>query len=281
MLSRRFCLGCLVWPCLVWLGVLGAASGARAQLITGLGGEAGFGNGVLDYNDDGSSAEIDLSAAFPHGLEYFGQRFTSFFVNNNGNVTFGQAVGSYTPEAFPIVGTRMIAPFWGDVDTRGGGRPAHNGVYWDVRPGRVVVTWHNVGYYGSHDDHQNSFQLVIESNEVLDQDHIWRVELRYARCEWTTGDASGGQGGRGGTPAQAGFNAGDGQIARMLPGSRTDAVLSLCRQSNVGLPGVWIINIYNGMPQEIVPSTGGTQTFDFSGGGAGAPAAPPRRRRRR
>jgi hypothetical protein len=48
----------------------------------------------------------------------------------------------------------------------------------------------------------------------------------------------------------------------------------------VGLPGVWIINIYNGMPQEIVPSTGGTQTYDFSGGG-GAPATPPRRRRRR
>jgi len=274
---RRFVMGL---ACLVAAWVGGAASSAHAQLLTGLGGEAGFGTGVLDYNDDGSSAEIDLRPAFPNGLEYFGQRFTSFFVNNNGNVTFGQAVGSYTPEAFPIVGTRMIAPFWGDVDTRGGGRPAHNGVYWDVRPGRVVVTWHNVGYYGSHDDHQNSFQLVIESNEILDQDHIWRVELRYARCEWTTGDASGGQGGRGGTPAQAGFNAGDGQIARMLPGSRSDAVLSLCRQSNVGLPGVWIINIYNGMPQEIVPSTGGTQTYDFSGGG-GAPAPRPRRRRRR
>lgn len=258
----------------------GGASSAHAQLLTGLGGEAGFGTGVLDYNDDGSSAEIDLRPAFPNGLEYFGQRFTSFYVNNNGNVTFGQAVGSYTPEAFPIVGTRMIAPFWGDVDTRGGGRPGRNGVYWDIRPGRVVVTWHNVGYYGTHDDHQNSFQLVIESNAILDQDHIWRVELRYDRCEWTTGDASGGQGGRGGTPAQAGFNAGDGQIARMLPGSRTDAVLALCRQSNVGLPGVWIINIYNGMPQEIVPSTGGTQTYDFSGGG-GAPATPPRRRRRR
>lgn len=270
------------------LGVASTAlvSSAEAQagpLLTGLGGEAGFGTGVLDYNDDGSSAEIDLRPAFPNGLDYFGQRFTSFYVNNNGNVTFGQAVGSYTPEAFPLVGQRMIAPFWGDVDTRGAGRPSRNGVYWDIRPGRVVVTWHNVGYYGTHDDHQNSFQLVIESNAMLDLDHIWRVELRYARCEWTTGDASGGQGGRGGTPAQAGFNAGDGQVARMLPGSRTDGVLGLCRQSNVGLPGVWIINIYNGMPQEIVPSTGGgTQTYDFSGGGAGTgPATPPRRRRRR
>ncbi|MBX7190716.1 MAG: hypothetical protein K1X94_01580 [Sandaracinaceae bacterium] len=265
---------------LVSFAVASSASAQSGPLITGLGGEAGFGAGVLDYNDDGSSAEIDLRPAFPNGLDYFGQRFSSFFVNNNGSVTFGQAVGSYTPEAFPLAGTRMIAPFWGDVDTRGGGRPSRNGVYWDIRPGRVIVTWHNVGYYGMHDDHQNTFQLVIESNALLDQDHIWRVELRYARCEWTTGDASGGSGGRGGTPAQAGFNAGDGQVARMLPGSRTDAVLSLCRQSNIGQPGVWIINIYNGMPQEIVPSTGGTQTYDFSGGGGAAPAVPHRRRRR-
>ena len=277
MVSARSVLALVV---VLWLGGASRAAAQSGPLLTGLGGEAGFGTGVLEYNDDGSSAEIDLRPAFPNGLDYFGQRFTSFFVNNNGSVTFGGAVGLYTPEAFPLAGTRMIAPFWGDVDTRGGGRPARNGVYWDIRPGRVVVTWHNVGYYNTHDDHQNSFQLVIESNEVLDLDHIWRVELRYARCEWTTGDASGGSGGRGGTPAQAGFNAGDGQVARMLPGSRTSSVLSLCRQSNVGQPGVWIINIYNGMPQEIVPSEGGTQTYDFSGGG-GATGAPPRRRRRR
>ncbi len=269
----------------VVVGLFGSTRLAHAQrgpLITGLGGEAGFGTGVLDYNDDGSSSVIDLTPAFPNGLDYFGQRFTSFYVNNNGSVTFGQPVGSYTPSPFPLAGTRMIAPFWGDVDTRGAGRPRRNGVYWDVRPGRVVVTWFNVGYYGAHNDLENTFQLVIESNELLDQDHIWRVELRYARCEWTTGDASGGHGGQGGTPAQAGFNAGDGQVARMLPGSRTGAVLRLCQDSNVGQPGVWIINIYNGMPQEIVPSTGaGTQTFDFSGGGGEVGAPPPRRRRRR
>ncbi len=276
----RCVLVALVGLCLASAAFARPVSAQAGPLLTGLGGEAGFGTGVLEYNDDGSSAEIDLRPAFPSGLDYFGQRFTSFYVNNNGSVTFGQAVGLYTPEPFPLAGTRMIAPFWGDVDTRGGGRPARNGVYWDIRPGRVVVTWHQVGYYNSHDDHQNTFQLVIESNEVLDLDHIWRVEFRYARCEWTTGDASGGAGGRGGTPAQAGFNAGDGQVARTLPGSRTSAVLSLCRTSNVGQNGVWIINIYNGMPQEIVPDQG-TQTYDFSGGGGAAPATPPRRRRRR
>ena len=261
-----------------------SASSAHAQtgpLLTGMGGPAGFGTGVLEYNDDGSSGEIDMRAAFPNGLDYFGQRFNSFYVNNNGSITFGGPTGTFTPQPFPLQGNRMVAAFWGDVDTRSGGRPTRNGVYWDVRAGRIVITWHNVGYYSQHDDHQNTFQIVIESSALLDLDHIWRVEFRYARCEWTTGDASSGHGGFGGNPAQAGFDAGDGRIARTLPGSGTSAILNLCRDSNVGQPGLWLFNVHNGMPEvDVAPAQ--TQTFDFSGGGGGSatPAPRPARPRR-
>jgi hypothetical protein len=213
-----------------------------------LGGAAGFGEGSLELNDDGSSGSIDMTPAFPNGLDYFGQHYTSFFVNNNGSITFGGPTGTYTPSAFPLTGNRMIAPFWADVDTRGGGRPGQNGVYWDVSPGRVVVTWYRVGYYSEHDDRQNSFQLIIESNESLEEDHVWRVEFRYAQLTWTTGDASGGAHGRGGTPAQAGFDAGDGVISQTLPGSGTGRVLRLVRDSNIGDPGVWIFSIHDGVP---------------------------------
>jgi hypothetical protein len=42
------------------------------------------------------------------------------FVNNNGNITFAQgAVPTFTPDPFPIATQPMIAPWWGDVDTRG------------------------------------------------------------------------------------------------------------------------------------------------------------------
>lgn len=242
-------------------------AGALAQdgvLMTGLGGPAGYGEGVLEANDDGSSAEIDITAAFPNGLEYFGQRFRSMYVNNNGNVTFGGPTGTYTPQRFPLNGNRMIAPFWGDVDTRGGGRPARNGVYWDISPGQVVVTWHNVGYYSSSNDRENTFQLVILSNELLDQDDLWRVQFRYARCEWTTGNASGGSGGLGGTPAQAGFDAGNGRIFEILPGSGTGAVLNLCGASNVGVNGIWEFDIYRGTPQVANPSDPQVETQDFS-----------------
>ena len=245
---------------------------AQAELMTGLGGEAGFGSGVLPGNDDGSSAEIDIGAAFPRGLPYFGQTYRSIYVNNNGSITFGGATGLFTPQLFPQTGNRMIAPFWADVDTRTGGRPARNGVYWDLRPGQLVVTWYRVGFYPNDDSRQNTFQLIITSNEILDQDNLWRVEIRYGRLEWTTGGASGGSGGFGGTPAQAGFDAGDGRTFVILPGSGSRAVLNLAQTSNVGFPGIWVINIYQGTPQAIVADA--PQTLDFSGD------PPPRRRPR-
>jgi hypothetical protein len=108
-------------------------------------------------------------------------------------------------------------------------------------------TWHNVGYFGSHVDRLNSFQIVLRGGSEMDVGQF-EVEFRYARCEWTTGDASGGSGGRGGTPAQAGFDAGNRHDSRVLPGSRTTGILRLCRTSNVSEPGVWRFLITNGRP---------------------------------
>ncbi len=218
---------------------------SAAPLLTGLGGPAGFGTGNLPANDDGSSSEIDVSAAFPSGLTFFDATYRSLYVNNNGNVSFGRSLGTYTPSPFPIASQPIIAPWWGDVDTRGGGAPARNGVYWSITRGRVVVTWHDVGYYSTHDDLRNDFQLILTEARpggVGDFD----VEFRYNRCEWTTGDASGGSGGFGGTPAQAGFDAGNLRDYVALPGSLTMRVLDLCRTSNVGIAGVWRFEIRSG-----------------------------------
>lgn len=275
---RAFFTGpCLASVCAASLcgwALIGGAAGARAQapLVGDLGGPGGFGTGVLEYNDDGSSAEIDITHAFPNGLEFFGQRFRSIYVNNNGNITFGGATGTFTPSRFPISGQRMIAPWWGDVDTRGGGRPQQNGVYWDIRPGQLVVTWHNVGFYSSDNSRQNSFQLVIRGGEGWDEDRVWQVEFRYNRCEWTTGNASGGSGGLGGTPAQAGFDAGNGRSYEILPGSGSQAILNLCRTSNVEEPGVWQYVVEMGAPRVEPTGPARVETTDFSrGGGATAP----------
>src|SRR5687767_564907 len=76
-------------------------------LRTGFGGPVGFGANVLPGNDDGSSSAIDLTAAFPGGLRFFGGPYTTTYVNNNGNITFNDPVYEYTPERFPIADQPM------------------------------------------------------------------------------------------------------------------------------------------------------------------------------
>ena len=88
------------------LAVPGAA--AQASLLDGLGGPLGYGTSCLGPNDDGSSEAIDLSTAFPGGLDFFGATYTELYVNTNGNVSFGGPLPRYTPRAFPC--RRQPAP---------------------------------------------------------------------------------------------------------------------------------------------------------------------------
>ena len=63
--------------------------------------------------------------------------------------------------------------------------------------------------------------------------------------QWTTGDASGGSGGLGGTPAQVGFNAGDSKNYANVQDSRTSAIINITSTSNVLVPGQWIFQVQN------------------------------------
>jgi cysteine-rich repeat protein len=218
---------------------------AQAMLIDGLGGPAGFGTDTVPVGDDMSATiTVDVTPAFPMGLDFFGTNYRQIHVNTNGNITFESRFGTFTPTAFPGAPQPLIAPWWGDGDTRGvvAEPPGANRIYYVVEPGRVVVTWFLLGYFGSHTDLLNSFQLILTPPATPmpgDSPGSFDVEIRYQRCEWTTGDASGGSMGLGGTPAQAGLDAGDDVNFVTLPGSLTMRVLELCTTSNVGEPGVW------------------------------------------
>ncbi len=230
-------------------GLTGTAH--AVPLLNDMGGAVGYGAGVLAANDDGSSASIPIAAAFGSGgVNFFGTSHTAMFVNNNGNITFSGAVGTFTPTAFPIASQPMIAAWWGDVDTRGALSTPTGGnlVYWDVRPGRVTITWYMVGYYSNHVDRLNDFQIVLYDRSAERVAGDFDVEFRYNRCAWTTGDASSGVGGLGGTPAQAGFDAGNTRDFVTLPGSRTMDVLNLCTTTNItgGAPGLWQYQIRSG-----------------------------------
>ena len=74
------------------------------------------------------------------------------------------------------------------------------------------------------------------------------VIILYAdgEIQWTTGDASGGSNGLGGTEALAGINVGDGINHITIPGSLTPSIIDITQTSNVGIPGVWIFKVDEG-----------------------------------
>ena len=64
--------------------------------------------------------------------------------------------------------------------------------------------------------------------------------------QWTTGDASGGISGFGGTPALAGINTGDGITSITIPGSNSSEIINIAETSNVGITGVYIYKVDQG-----------------------------------
>jgi hypothetical protein len=234
--------------------------GSGTTLLAGLGGANGFGTSCLAPSDDGSyysttvgdggaaPTAVPLGGGFGPGLLMRGQRYSTLYVNNNGNLSFGGALAGYTSDRFPRASTQLplIAPWWADVDTRGGGQPTNNQVCFASETSRFVATWNRVGYFNAHADRLNSFQVIITPSGTAGD---FDVEFRYTRCEWTTGDASGGAGGFGGTPAQAGIDPADGVNFIALPGSGAASVLNLCGTSNGAIPGVWRVQVRSGVPR--------------------------------
>ena len=228
-------------PRLALLALLGTvlvlATGSTAAAAPGVVQDLpGCAASALPPNDDGSS-----TAAVPLGFtaEMFDTSFDSVFVNNNGNVTMSDRLSEFTPFDFRETGQPMIAPFFADVDTRGAGSVHYGQTTYGGQPAFCVV-WDNVGYFGSHSDKLNRFQLVI----VHQTDGI-DVVFNYDNISWETGDASDGHSGFGGTSAVAGYAAGDGDSghALMLPGSfvnggllDSNAATSLAGHGTAGQP---------------------------------------------
>ncbi|XP_068694477.1 uncharacterized protein [Montipora foliosa] len=215
------------------------------------------GDTLLPPNDDSSSGEVGISVPFP----YFDRNHDSLYVNTNGVVSFLVEVSQFTPDPFPLGdGRRLISPFWGDVDTTNGGnvwyrestdeillqratadiRRAFLDQYKFTATWIFIATWDKVAFYGatltSQRSKVNTFQAVLVTNGR----HSF-VIFNYNTIMWTTGTASGGNSeGLGGTPAQGGFNAGDGVRFFVIEGSRTNEILNLPSTSNVAQAGQWM-----------------------------------------
>jgi hypothetical protein len=183
----------------------------------------GFNSTADGRNDDGTwtapagctnaaNGGTCAGTAVPLGFSanFFGVPFTSAFVNTNGNITFDARLSTFTPFGLTATSRQIIAPFFADVDTRNAGSNVvtfGNGTV----DGHTAfgVNWVDVGYFDSHADKLNSFQLILIDRSDIGQGDF-DIEFNYDRITWETGDASDGEGGLGGSSARAGFSNGTG-----------------------------------------------------------------------
>ena len=104
--------------------------------------------------------------------------------------------------------------------------------------------------------------------------------FRYGAIDWTTGDASGGSNGLGGTVARAGWNSGNGSDFFELPASGIQAqVLNLeAARGNTNVRGLWVFQVRNGEvagdPDTLIGGAGDDRLLggvgeDFLTGGPG------------
>lgn len=212
----------------VWAVVPFSANGAQGS------GPANANDPCQRNDDDFAQAGVGMPAV-PFNFDFYGTIFTGnqIFINNNGNLSFGAGFTTFTAAGFPINNFPMVAPFWGDVDTRVTAANPNSGVVWyqyrddngDANIETLVVTWENVGYYNVQSGKLNTFQVAISdgTNPLMGLGN--NICFSYDKMCWTTGSASGGAGGFGGTPATVGANKGNGidffQIGRFdAPGNQ-------------------------------------------------------------
>jgi hypothetical protein len=217
---------------------------------------SGFNGNTLPPNDDDSTGLVNVGLNF----DFFGVTGNQVYVNNNGNITFTAALDTFTPFNLVTTGTRIIAPFFGDVDTSEAGNPVTYGTGTYGAFNAFGVNWVNVDYFASDASHtnRNSFQLLmVDRSDVAagDFDFIFNYDL----IQWEAGEASDSDpNGRNGDCARAGYSNGSTHSLE-LAGSAVcgafldsgnpnvvgpDALISHSLNSNI--LGQYIFNVRNG-----------------------------------
>jgi hypothetical protein len=210
--------------------------------------------------DEDSSDEVRL----PFSVDFFGRTYKSLWVNTNGNVTFDEPLGDFTPFSLLDTTHAIIAPFFADVDTRAAGTVEYGAV--GAGDGQLggreafCVSWRNVGYFENRADKLNSFQLVLIDRSDTGPGNF-DIEVNYDKVQWESGDMSGGANGLGGDAARIGYANGSGASFE-LPGS--------------GVAGDFLDSSARGLIHESkgAPQQSGRYVFAIRNGSTGGDARP-------
>ena len=129
---------------------------------------ASLGRAITLGDDDAAAQAI----AFP--FEFYGRRFSSLFVNSDGNLTFEESDTASTERGLGrlVTGAPRIAPFFADLDPSAGGR-----VFLDSAPEAMTITWCAVPGFGL--SQAISVQATLFSGGV--------IEFRFGASTLTDG----------------------------------------------------------------------------------------------
>ncbi len=162
---------------------------------------SGYNTTTFGGNDDGSYNCTSTQSGTPAGctpqtvpigfpIDFFGNTYSSLYVNNNGNLTFNAPLAGYTPFGLASTSDVIMAPFFADVDTRAGNKVTFGTGTVNGHPA-FGVTWPGVGCYDEVDSVTDNFQAVlIERNDIAPGD--FDIEYNYNQIQWDAGQASGG-----------------------------------------------------------------------------------------
>ncbi|PTX54193.1 Ca2+-binding RTX toxin-like protein [Litoreibacter ponti] len=230
-----------------------------AEMKTGLGGPAGFGENVFSGASlttgslvDGC-VEVDVTSVFgADGLSLFGKTYSELFINSNGAITFGRGSTDYDISGDGDFNVPALLPFYSDVNLNKGGD-----IYWDLDPdaGQITITWDSVAPYSGTGE--NSFQVLLTDTGGGNMS----VEYIYGDIQW-------GESGQ--NPAFVGVT--DGKKATYeLDGSNDEGALAGYESLDFGDgdgSGTWSFDVIDGLP-EVFNVTGSEADDDMRPGGNG------------
>ncbi len=153
-----------------------------SNIITTDGGNAANVGRSDGRNDDGFMS-LDLG----FDVTFFGATYSSLFINNNGNVSFNAGISKYEPEGPTGATDPVISPFFSDVDTRSSSSGVVN---YNLFADELVVTWDNVGFYNTHSNPTNSFQLVLRSDDYNVSSGEGYIGFFYEGMGWDATDTN-------------------------------------------------------------------------------------------
>jgi len=240
-----------------------------------------FGQAIRPISVSESLIRVDDSDSERAGLgfqiNFNGINYDSVWVNNNGNLTFSDALSTYTPYLIQQNSQPMFAAFFADVDTRFYGDVTRYGrSTLTVAPGNtrnvLCVNWINVGFFceggiASDTMIRNSFQMIIiDRSDIAPGD--FDLEYNYDKIKWEAGTASNGNGsGLGGaTTASMGWSNGTNTFYSH-PGSLTAGAFLdagprslINNRMNSTVNGRYIFSVRNGVVIEDMLLSPGADT---------------------